>query len=201
VLDANSPTAQPKTLAQKYAAYSMLRKGLFRRGGDIPENDETDVHIVKVDDPLNTGASLKRVQAFRRPLATANFHIAQNVGWHDQNTNGTGDVHAGLVAQASGAFSGALGGPAAPAEVVDSVMRYEQGLRFAQTYVFGVGALDSCGARGGPQHLSDEAPSQREKQRQQRERHIVRHRRIARKIPQARHAALYARQRRHGRGT
>jgi cytochrome c peroxidase len=158
VLDANSPTAQPKTLAQKYAAYSMLRKGLFRRGGDIPENDETDFHIVKVDDPLNTGASLKRVQAFRRPLATANFHIAQNVGWHDQNTNGTGDVHAGLVAQASGAFSGALGGPAAPAEVVDSVVRYEQGLRFAQTYVFGVGALDSCGARGGPQHLSDEAP-------------------------------------------
>jgi cytochrome c peroxidase len=150
VLDANSPTAQPKTLAQKYAAYSMLRKGLFRRGGDIPENDETDFHIVKVDDPLNTGASLKRVQAFRRPLATANFHIAQNVGWHDQNTNGTGDVHAGLVAQASGAFSGALGGPAAPAEVVDSVVRYEQGLRFAQTYVFGVGALDSCGARGGP---------------------------------------------------
>jgi cytochrome c peroxidase len=158
VLDANSPTAQPKTLAQKYAAYSMLRKGLFRRGGDIPENDETDFHIVKVDDPLNTGASLKRVQAFRRPLATANFHIAQNVGWHDQNTNGTGDVHAGLVAQASGAFSGALGGPAAPAEVVDSVVRYEQGLRFAQTYVFGLGALDSCGARGGPQHLSDEAP-------------------------------------------
>jgi cytochrome c peroxidase len=157
-LDANSPTAQPKTLAQKYAAYSMLRKGLFRRGGDIPENDETDFHIVKVDDPLNTGASLKRVQAFRRPLATANFHIAQNVGWHDQNTNGTGDVHAGLVAQASGAFSGALGGPAAPAEVVDSVVRYEQGLRFAQTYVFGVGALDSCGARGGPQHLSVEAP-------------------------------------------
>lgn len=156
VLDANSPTAQPKTLAQRYAAYSMLRKGLFRRGGNIPAG--ADFKIAKVDDPLNTGASLERVQAFRRPLATANFHIARNVGWHDQNTDGSGDVHAGLAMQARGAFSGALGGPEAPAAVVDSVVTYEEGLRFAQSYIFGLGALDSCGAQGGPRNLSDQPP-------------------------------------------
>lgn len=155
-LDANSPTANPQTLAQRYAAYSMLRKGLFRRGGDLPAT--ADFEITNVDDPLNTGASLTRIQAFRRPLATANFHIARNIGWHDQNTNGSGDVHAGLTAQAKGAFSGALGGPAATDDVVQSVVGYQEGLRFAQTHVFGVGRLDTCGARGGPETLSAQPP-------------------------------------------
>ena len=36
VLDANSPTANPVTLKDRLAAYSMLRKGLFRRGGNLP---------------------------------------------------------------------------------------------------------------------------------------------------------------------
>lgn len=158
VLDANSPNATPRNLQERYAAYSMLRKGLFRRGGDIPETAE--FRIKRVDDPLGTGASLTRVQAFRRPLASANFHIARNVGWHDQNTNGTGDVHAGLVAQATGAFNGALGGPAAPADAIASVVKYEEGLRFAQVSVFGVGRLDTCGARGGPENLSLQPPMQ-----------------------------------------
>lgn len=156
VLDANSPSATLRTLAQRYAAFSMLRKGLFRRGGDIPATAEFE--ITHFDDPLGAGASLTKVQAFRRPLATANFHIARNVGWHDQNTNGTGDVHAGLVNQAKGAFSGALGGPPAADDLVESVVRYEESLRFAQTHVFGVGRLDTCGARGGPESLSLQPP-------------------------------------------
>jgi hypothetical protein len=135
----------------------MLRKGLFRRGGDIPADGE--FVITNVDDPLNTGASLTKVQAFRRPLATANFHIARNVGWHDQNTNGSGDVHAGLVAQARGAFSGALGGPAASDAAVDSTVVYEEGLSFAQTHIFGLGALNTCGAQGGPENLSVQPPT------------------------------------------
>lgn len=156
VLDANSPTAPTKTLAQRYASYSMLRKGLFRRGGDISSG--ADFEITKFDDPLGAGASFTKIQAFRRPLATANFHIARNIGWHDQNTDGTGDVRSGLANQARGAFSGALGGPSAPDDAVESVVRYEEGLRFAQTSVFGVGALDSCGARGGPENLSLQPP-------------------------------------------
>lgn len=152
VLDANSPNAKLDTVQQRYAAYSMLRKGLFRRGGDIPANAEFE--IIEFDDPLGAGASLSKFQVFRRPLATVNFHIARNIGWHDQNTNGGGDVHAGLANQARGAFAGALGGPPASEDIVESVLRYEEGLRFAQTYIFGLGALDSCGARGGPEHLA-----------------------------------------------
>jgi hypothetical protein len=156
ILDANSPTAKVESVRQRHAAYSMLRKGLFRRGGDIPTTAEFE--ITHFDDPLGAGASLTKVQAFRRPLATANFHIARNIGWHDQNTNGSGDVHAGLANQARGAFAGALGGPPAAEDVIESVVRYEQALRFAQTHIFGLGALDSCGARGGPENLSSQPP-------------------------------------------
>ncbi|HEU4412358.1 MAG TPA: hypothetical protein VFS43_44360 [Polyangiaceae bacterium] len=113
--------------------------------------------IVAFDDPLGAGASPTRFEAFRRPLATANFHIAKNVGWHDQSTNGSGDMPAGLANQAAGKVTGAQeGAPAAP-ETIDAIVTYELGLSFAQTSVFGV-RLDVCGGRGGPEHLSAQAP-------------------------------------------
>jgi cytochrome c peroxidase len=155
-LDANNPSPDVSTLKARYASYSMLRKGLFRRGGNLPADAE--FVIESVDDPLGAGASLTRFEFFRRPLATANFHIAKNIGWHDQNTNGSGDIHAGLVAQATGAFGGALGGPPPAAATVESVAVYEEGLRFAQQYVFGLGPLMSCGAQGGPENLSAQPP-------------------------------------------
>jgi hypothetical protein len=156
LLDANSPTADVSTVQARYSAYSMLRKGLFRRGGNVPSNAEYE--IITVDDPLGAGASLTRFEAFRRPLATANFHIARNVGWHDQNTNGSGDVHAGLVNQATGNITGAQqGAPPAP-ETVEAIVVYEEGLAFAQQSLFGVGLLTSCGAAGGPENLSAETP-------------------------------------------
>ena len=157
LLDADSPNADVSTPQARRAAYSMLRKGLFRRGGNVPANAEYE--IIAVDDPLGAVAgSLTRFQAFRRPLATANFHIAKNVGWHDQDTNGTGDVHAGLVSQATNNITGAQqGSPAAP-ETIESIVEYEEGLRFAQQFVFGVGLLTTCGAQGGPENLSAQPP-------------------------------------------
>jgi hypothetical protein len=154
LLDANSPTADVSTPSARYSAYSMLRKGLFRRGGAVPANAEYE--ITAFDDPLGAGGSLTRFEAFRRPLATANFHIAMNVGWHDQNTNGSGDVHAGLLSQAAGNVTGAQQGPAAAPETLEAIADYEEGLAFAQQFVFGAGLLTACGARGGPEHLSAE---------------------------------------------
>jgi cytochrome c peroxidase len=153
-LDANRPQPDETSLKAKYASYSMLRKGLFRRNGNVPGNSEYE--IVAFDDPLGAGGSLTRFEVFRRPLATANFHIAKNIGWHDQNTNGSGDVHAGLIAQAAGNITGAQQGPPATAATLESIAVYEEGLAFAQQLVFGVGALDSCGARGGPENLSSQ---------------------------------------------
>lgn len=155
LLDANSPTADVSTPTARYASYSMLRKGLFRRGGAVPTNAEYE--IIAVDDPLGAGGSLTRFEAFRRPLATANFHIAKNVGWHDQNTNGSGDVHAGLTAQAAGNITGAQQGPAGTPETIEAIVVYEQGLSFAQQFAFGAGLLSACGAHGGPENLSAQA--------------------------------------------
>lgn len=155
LLDANSPSADVSTVQARYASYSMLRQGLFRRGGNVPANAEYE--IIAVDDPLGAGGSLTRFEAFRRPLATANFHIARNIGWHDQNTNGSGDVHAGLVSQATGNITGAQQGAAPTPETVESIVEYQEGLVFAQQSLFGVGLLTSCGATGGPENLSSEA--------------------------------------------
>jgi hypothetical protein len=152
LLDANSPTANVSTVQARYASYSMLRKGLFRRGGSVPATAEYE--IIAFDDPLGAGASLTRFEAFRRPLATANFHIAKNIGWHDQNTNGSGDVHAGLVNQATGNITGGQQGAAPAAATVEAIAVYQEGLSFAQQFVFGAGSLTACGAEGGPENLS-----------------------------------------------
>ena len=151
-LDANNPSPDVSSLQAKRASYSMLRKGLFRRGGPIQSTFEFE--IFAFDDPLGAGASATQVQAFRRPLATANFHIAKNIGWHDQNTNGSGDVHAGLIAQAAGNITGSQQGPPATPATLESIATYELGLAFAQQFSFGAGLLTSCGAKGGPENLS-----------------------------------------------
>ena len=58
------------------------------------------------------------------------------------------------MSQATGNITGAQqGSPAAP-ETIAAIVDYEQGLRFAQQFVFGVGLLTSCGAQGGPENLS-----------------------------------------------
>jgi cytochrome c peroxidase len=155
-LDANNPNPDVSTRAARYASYSMLRKGLFRRGGALATNAEFE--IIAVDDPLGAGGSTTNFQAFRRPLATANLHIARNIGWHDQNTNGSGNVHAGLLAQAAGAIIGAEAGQPATPETLESIVVYEEGLRFAQQSMFGAGSLTACGAQGGPENLSLQPP-------------------------------------------
>ncbi|HEU4623789.1 MAG TPA: hypothetical protein VFS52_03440 [Steroidobacteraceae bacterium] len=156
LLDANSPNADVSTVQARRASYSMLRKGLFRRGGAVPTDAEYE--IIAVDDPLGSGGSTARFTVFRRPLATANFHIAKNVGWHDQDANGSGDVHAGLASQAAGNVTGGQQGPPAAGATIDEIVGYEEGLRFAQQSVFEVGSLTSCGAQGGPENLSAQPP-------------------------------------------
>ena len=156
-LDANSPTPDVSSLQAKRASYSMLRKGLFRRGGPIQPTFEFEISAF--DDPLGSGASPTEVRVFRRPLATANFHIAKNIGWHDQNTNGSGIVRPGLIAQADGNITGAQGSPTrAPQAILDSIADYELGLGFAQQFSFSAGLLTACGAKGGPQNLSAQQP-------------------------------------------
>jgi hypothetical protein len=156
-LDANNSSPAAAPLQAKRDSYSMLRKGLFRRGGAVQPTFEYE--IVEFDDPLGAGASLTQFQFFRRPLATANFHIARNVGWHDQNTNGSGDVLAGLIQQADGNITGSQQGLRATPATLSSIANYELGLAFAQQFSFSVGLLTACGAKGGPENLSAQLPA------------------------------------------
>jgi hypothetical protein len=80
------------------------------------------------------------------------------VGWHDQNTNGSGDVHAGLINQATGNITGSQQGAPPAAATVEAIVEYEEGLAFAQQAMFGIGLLTTCGATGGPENLSAEMP-------------------------------------------
>jgi hypothetical protein len=155
-LDANSPSADVSTPEARYASYSMLRKGLFRRGANRPSTAE--YNISAVDDPLGAGGSATHFEFFRRPLATANFHLALNVGWHSQNGQAAAPPPtAGLTTQASGNITGAQQGAPATPEVISSIVTYESQLSFAQTKVPGAGQLDQCGAQGGPEFLSSQA--------------------------------------------
>jgi cytochrome c peroxidase len=152
-LDANSASADVSTPEARYASYSMLRSGLFRRGANRPAAAEYT--IIAVDDPLGAGGSSTRFEFFRRPLATANFHLALNVGWHSQNGQATAPPPtAGLTAQAIGNVTGAQQGPPAPSEVIDAIVTYESELSFAQLAAQGAGRLDACGGRGGPELLA-----------------------------------------------
>lgn len=155
-LDANSATADVSTVEARRASYSMLRKGLFRRGANRPATAEYT--ITAVDDPLGAGGSTTRFEFFRRPLATANFHLALNVGWHSQNGQAAAPPPtAGLTAQATGNITGAQQGAAPTPELVASIVNYESAFSFAQTKVQGAGPLDKCGARGGPEFLASQA--------------------------------------------
>jgi len=154
-LDANSATADVSTPAARRASYSMLRSGLFRRGANLPATAEYT--IVAVDDPLHAGGSSTRFEFFRRPLATANFHLALNVGWHSQNgQTATPPPTAGLTAQAVGNVTGAQQGAPASAEVIDAIVTYESQLSFAQLIAHRAGRLDKCGGRGGPELLASQ---------------------------------------------
>ncbi len=153
--DANHPEADVSTVEARRASYSMLRKGLFRRGGAAPATREFD--IVAAEDPYGYGSvEAQRFSVFRRPLATANFHVAKNVGWDDANTRSGQTVQQGLWAQADNNVRTGQAGAAPAPETVDAIVAYESALSFAQVAVLGAGRLDECGARGGARNLSQQ---------------------------------------------
>ena len=154
--DANHPSADVSTVEARRASYSMLLKGLFRRGGAAPATREFD--IVAAEDPYGYGSvEAQRFSVFRRPLATANFHLAKNVGWDDANTRSGQTVPQGLWAQAENNVRTGQAGAPPTTETVDAIVAYESALSFAQVIVPGVGRLDGCGARGGARNLSQQA--------------------------------------------
>jgi len=129
----------------------MLSRGVFRRGGAPRANSEWE--LIAVEDPHGF-ASLDRLVHWRRVMPTINFQQGSlTVNW-DGGNSGV-DLISGLNTQAARNITGAQQGPPAPSEVIDDIVNFERSLSTAQLIVPGVGRLDSDGARGGPEELSN----------------------------------------------
>ena len=152
LLDANNPNMDVSTPAARLAAYSMmLSRGVFRRGGAPRPNSEWE--LIAVEDPHGF-ANLNRLVHWRRVMPTINFKQGSlTVNWDGGNTGV--DLISGLNTQAARNITGAQQGPPAPPEVIDDIVNFERSLSTAQLIVPGVGRLDSDGAKGGPEELSN----------------------------------------------
>ena len=152
LLDANNPNMDVSTPDARLAAYSMmLSRGVFRRGGAPRPNSEWE--LIAVEDPHGF-ANLNRLVHWRRVMPTINFQQGSlTVNW-DGGNSGV-DLISGLNTQAARNITGAQQGPPAPPEVIDDIVNFERSLSTAQLIVPGVGRLDSDGARGGPEELSN----------------------------------------------
>jgi cytochrome c peroxidase len=130
----------------------LLQKGLFRRTVDVPANAEFE--IVAVDDPHGNPAT--KITTFRRPLVTTNLPFITGVHW-DLRTGPFADTHEALINQVRGnVLAAQQGTEAPPRDVMEQVVVWEESLTTAQVWVEGVGALDRCGARGGPEFLAQQ---------------------------------------------
>ena len=153
LLDANNPNMDVSTPAARLAAYSMLlSRGVFRRGGAPRPNSEWE--LIAVEDPHGF-ANLNRLVHWRRVMPTINFKQGSStVNWDGGNTVGN-VVQDGLRNQAARNITGAQQGLPAPPEVIEDIVNFQMSLSTAQLIVPGVGRLDSDGARGGPEELSN----------------------------------------------
>lgn len=155
-LDANNPAAPVVTVEEKRAAYSMLRRGLFRRGGAPPAGAE--FVVIAAADPHGLG-TVARPSFFRRPLTTANMQLITGNMWDDRLSvpaaGGGNDVRTGLFNQAKGNITGAQQGATPTDATVNAIVDEELAIWHAQSWAGGV-RLDSCGAKGGAAHLAEQ---------------------------------------------
>ncbi len=148
---ANSPLADVSTPEARAAAYSMLlTRGVIRIELPVPADGEFEV--TAVDDPYGY-ANAERLSLFRRPLPATNLKFHIQVMWDGRNTQPTGDLVAGLRAQAQGAHTGHAQGTPLGDEALQSLVDFELGLFSAQIKDSLAGAVDRGGVRGGPRPL------------------------------------------------
>ncbi len=152
-LDANNPNAKLETVPERWRGYGMLLQGLFRRGGGVRTGAEYE--IFSADDPHGLGTTTN-FSFFRRPLATANMTLITGLMWDDRLTvaNDGRPPRQGLFSQARGNITGAQQGAPPLDSLVNAIVDQELMISHAQVSIFGMGRLDSCGARGGPEHLA-----------------------------------------------
>jgi cytochrome c peroxidase len=148
---AGVPIDDMSTYEAREAAFTMLRKAKHRRVQSVPTTAEFVVDAV--DDPFESGSTTKFV-FFRRSLPTTNF-AQVSVQWDGANTQST--LRLGLEKQARGNITGAQQGTVVDETAVTEIVDFESALFHAQSYIWGVGWLDSGGAMGGPENRANQA--------------------------------------------
>lgn len=151
---ANSPEADVSTLQKRRKAYSMLMThGVIRVSMPVPADAEFE--LTHVDDPYGH-SSAADLSMFRRPLPATNLAFLSAVMWDGRETFTGQTIHFDLSDQANGATTGHAQGDPLTDDQRESIVDFETSLFTAATYDNRAGALDSHGAHGGPDALSDQ---------------------------------------------
>jgi cytochrome c peroxidase len=146
----NCEGALPQTIAERRAAYSLLRtRALIRVGLDVPANAE--FVIDSVEDPNACGAATNDVSVYRRPLPATNLRFVTAIMWDGRESSAASTIDTDLLHQANGATRGHAGaGLDITAAQARQIVDFEMGLSTAQARDNAAGNLAGNGATGGP---------------------------------------------------
>jgi len=138
------PSADVSTQAARQQAYSLLLdRGLIRVSMPIPSG--ANFHLESVVDPYNC-ATAADMSLYRRPLPSTNLKFLSAVMWDGREPS--------LASQATDATLGHAQASQPPTpEQVQQIVDFESSLYTAQSIDNVAGALNSQGAKGGPNAL------------------------------------------------
>jgi len=153
----NCEGAEPRTIAEKRAAYSMLMtRGLIRIGLDVPAGAEFIIDSVR--DPFSCGPHGNDTSLYRRPLPAANLTFLSAVMWDGRESSASTTILQDLAHQANDATLGhAQAAHGLTAAEQEAIVDFETGLYTAQLRDNDAGGLDARGASGGPVALSQQS--------------------------------------------
>ena len=153
----NCEGAQPQTLLQKRAAYSLLlSRGLIRIGLDVPDGAEFIIDSIR--DPYSCGPHSNDTSLYRRPLPATNLTFLSAVMWDGRESSPTTTILQDLAQQANDATRGhAQAASDLTTAEREAIVNFETTLFAAQLRDRSAGSLTAADASGGPGALSRQA--------------------------------------------
>ena len=150
----NCEGAQPQSIAEEQAAYSLLlTRGLIRIGLDVPAGAEFIIDSIR--DPYSCGPHSNDTSLYRRPLPAANLKFLSAVMWDGRESTPSTTILQDLAHQANDAT---LGHAQAAHDLTgaeqQAIVNFETALFAAQMRDTNAGSLSGAGAAGGPLALS-----------------------------------------------
>jgi cytochrome c peroxidase len=152
----NCEGAEPQTIADERAAYSLLMtRGLIRIGLDVPAGAEFIIDSIR--DPYSCGPHGTDTSLYRRPPPAANLKFISAVMWDGRESTPSTTILQDLAHQANDATRGhAAAARDLTPEEAQAIVDFESGIYAAQIRDRDAGGLDARGASGGPVALSQQ---------------------------------------------